>query len=168
MEIIQGGKNVKVKVAGFKGAKGETGAMGAQGVAGTDGKNGLSAFAVAQANGFVGTEQEWLATLKGEKGKDGLNGVDGLDGEDGAQGIQGIQGVEGKSAYELAVIAGFEGDEAAWIASLKARTASTVKSALLAPKPSGSPLLQAPTANRRTNWLRPVASREPKKSGSLP
>lgn len=121
MEIIQGGKNVKVKVAGFKGAKGEAGATGVQGVAGADGKNGLSAFAVAQANGFVGTEAEWLATLKGEKGKDGLNGVDGLDGEDGAQGIQGIQGVEGKSAYELAVIAGFEGDEAAWIASLKGK-----------------------------------------------
>ncbi len=35
------------------------------------GDNGLSAYEVAVANGFVGTEAEWLLSLKGEKGDSG-------------------------------------------------------------------------------------------------
>ena len=37
------------------------------------GKNGLSAYEIAKKNGFVGTEQEWLESLKGD---DGENGID--------------------------------------------------------------------------------------------
>lgn len=40
----------------------------------------VSAYDIAVKNGFVGTEEEWLASLKG---RDGANGVDGVDGEDG-------------------------------------------------------------------------------------
>lgn len=40
----------------------------AQGVA------GLSAYAVAVVNGYVGTEEEWLASLKGDKGDIGPAG----------------------------------------------------------------------------------------------
>ena len=32
------------------------------------GKDGLSAYEIAVKNGFEGTEQEWMASLKGEKG----------------------------------------------------------------------------------------------------
>lgn len=39
---------------------------------------GQSAYDIAVKNGFVGTEAEWLATLKGT---DGTNGIDGSDGE---------------------------------------------------------------------------------------
>jgi hypothetical protein len=39
------------------------------------GKDGKSAYEVALANGFEGTESEWLATLKGEKGERGNSGV---------------------------------------------------------------------------------------------
>lgn len=35
-----------------------------------NGKNGLSAYEVAQKNGFSGTEQEWLDSLKGKDGQD--------------------------------------------------------------------------------------------------
>lgn len=35
------------------------------------GQDGLSAYAVAVAEGFTGTEQEWLGSLKGEKGDTG-------------------------------------------------------------------------------------------------
>lgn len=35
------------------------------------GQDGLSAYAVAVADGFTGTEQEWLDSLKGEKGDPG-------------------------------------------------------------------------------------------------
>lgn len=63
--------------------------------------NGKSAYEIAVENGFVGTEAEWLESLKGADGKDGINGRDGVDGKDGAKGDpgpagpQGIQGVKG-------------------------------------------------------------------------
>lgn len=38
------------------------------------GVDGKSAYEIALANGFVGTEEEWLASLKGEDGKDGSGG----------------------------------------------------------------------------------------------
>ena len=95
---------------------------------GTDGK---SAYEIAVEHGFVGTETEWLESLKGVDGKDGCdgrNGVDGLpgkDGKDGADGlpgrdgIDGINGSDGKSAYIIAVEHGFSGTENEWLQSLK-------------------------------------------------
>lgn len=41
----------------------------------------VSAYAVAVANGFVGSVKEWLESLKGEKGKDGERGPAGADGK---------------------------------------------------------------------------------------
>ena len=38
---------------------------------------GRSAYDIAVAHGFVGTETEWLESLKGEPGKDGAPGADG-------------------------------------------------------------------------------------------
>jgi hypothetical protein len=35
---------------------------------------GKSAYDLAVDNGFEGTEQEWLASLKGPAGQDGTNG----------------------------------------------------------------------------------------------
>ena len=43
---------------------------------------GDSAYEVAVANGFVGTEAEWLASLEGTDGTNGTNGTDGDDGLD--------------------------------------------------------------------------------------
>ena len=45
--------------------------------AGTSGTAGKSAYEIAVDNGFVGTETEWLESLKGSDGKDGKNGKDG-------------------------------------------------------------------------------------------
>lgn len=39
----------------------------------------VTAYDIAVKNGFVGTEQEWLDSLKGTDGKNGLNGRDGED-----------------------------------------------------------------------------------------
>lgn len=98
---------------------------------GTDGK---SAFEIAVEHGFVGTEVEWLESLKGVDGKDGVNGKDGCDGrnavdglpgkdgKDGADGLpgrDGIDGTDGKSAYIIAVEHGFSGTENEWLQSLK-------------------------------------------------
>lgn len=89
---------------------------GGEGGPGEPGADGASAYEVAVANGFVGTEVEWLASLIGPQGPQGLPGSDGADGSDGAAGAD---GADGASAYELAVANGFVGDEAAWLASLE-------------------------------------------------
>ena len=46
--------------------KGTDGADGQNGIDGQDGIDGKSAFEIAKENGFVGTEAEWLESLKGE------------------------------------------------------------------------------------------------------
>ena len=74
------------------------------------GLDGKSAYDIAVQSGFVGTELEWLASLRGANGNDGKNGEDGVNGQDGA---------DGKSAYEIAVANGFTGTESQWLLSLK-------------------------------------------------
>jgi len=49
------------------------------GTPGPRGADGLSAYEVALANGFLGNEQDWLASLKGEPGAQGPAGNDGVD-----------------------------------------------------------------------------------------
>jgi len=92
------------------------------------GKDGKSAYEIALENGFVGTETEWLESLKGADGKDGINGKDGVDGAPGQDGIDGqngtdgqngVNGSDGKSAYEIAVENGFVGTESEWLVSLE-------------------------------------------------
>ena len=89
------------------------------------GADGKSAYEIAVANGFSGTESEWLLSLKGtdgvdgRDGKDGANGKDGVDGKNGANGIDGKDGENGKSAYEIAVANDFSGTETEWLESLK-------------------------------------------------
>lgn len=59
------------------------------------GPQGESAYQVALDNGFIGTEEEWLQSLKGDKGDKGPQGPQGLRGPQGEQGEQGIQGIQG-------------------------------------------------------------------------
>ena len=66
-----------------QGEKGDTGAQGLLGVAGADGRdgingtNGLSAYQIAVSNGFIGTEQQWIVSLKGATGATGASGANG-------------------------------------------------------------------------------------------
>ena len=98
------------------------------------GKDGKSAYEIAVEHGFIGTEVEWLESLKGVDGKDGVNGKDGCDGRNGVDGLpgkdgkngadglpgrDGIDGTDGKSAYIIAVEHGFSGTETEWLQSLK-------------------------------------------------
>lgn len=46
---------------------------GDDGEAGADGSDGKSAYELAVEEGYVGTEEEWLASLKGEDGEDGFS-----------------------------------------------------------------------------------------------
>ena len=55
-------------------------------------EGGLSAYEIAVKNGFNGSEQEWLESLKGKDGKDGQDGGPGKDGVDGQPGRDGADG----------------------------------------------------------------------------
>jgi len=100
---------------------------------GKDGVDGKSAYQIAVDNGYPGTEQAWLASLKGDKGdtgepgaagekgepgEKGDTGAAGKDGRDGTDGAAGRDGVNGASAYEIAVQHGYGGSETAWLESL--------------------------------------------------
>ena len=76
------------------------------------GADGKSACEIAVENGFIGTEAEWLESLKGKDGKDGVDGKNGQDGKDG---------IDGKSAYEIAIANGYFGTESEWLESLKGK-----------------------------------------------
>lgn len=52
---------------GPRGPVGPEGPPGVDGAPGTDGTDGLSAYEIAVANGFGGTEQEWLQSLIGSE-----------------------------------------------------------------------------------------------------
>lgn len=96
-------------VDGKDGADGAPGRDGLPGVDGRDGTDGLSAYEVAVAAGFVGTEVEWLASLAGpagadgapgRDGSDGIPGRDGVDGQDGAPGRDGVDGQPGRDGAD--------------------------------------------------------------------
>lgn len=85
---------------GPTGANGADGATGPTGATGTAGADGDSAYEVAVAQGFVGTEQQWLDSLVGPTGPTGATGADGATGPTGPEvtgptGPQGAQGVTG-------------------------------------------------------------------------
>ena len=134
------------------------GPQGDQGVAGNDGADGVdgdSAYEIAVANGFVGTEQQWLDSLVGQQGIQGIQGNTGANGDSayqvavangfvgtqqqwldslvGATGATGADGADGDSAYDVAVANGFVGTEQQWLDSFTDRanhtgtqTASTI------------------------------------------
>lgn len=61
------------------GPRGPVGPAGPRGFRGEDGQDGLSAYEIAVEQGFVGTEEEWLLSLKGEKGEDGTTDYNELE-----------------------------------------------------------------------------------------
>ena len=63
---------IKPKVSTIKGEKGDKGDTGA---------DGKSAYEVAVANGYTGTQAQWLASLKGADGAPGKDGSNGKDGQ---------------------------------------------------------------------------------------
>ncbi len=67
------------------------------------GKDGESAFELAVEQGYTGTLDEWLASLKGEKGdagEQGSKGDTGPQGEKGDKGDTGEQGPQGEKGTD--------------------------------------------------------------------
>jgi Fibrobacter succinogenes major domain (Fib_succ_major)./Collagen triple helix repeat (20 copies). len=76
-KIVCGGDSVGVVLNGQNGAKGDS---GVKGDSGATGNNGLSAYEIAKAGGYEGSEEEWIASLKGDTGAKGDSGVAGSAG----------------------------------------------------------------------------------------
>lgn len=107
----------KKSLAGAGALKGDKGEKGDKG------DTGKSAYELWLDDGNTGSEDDFLASLKGEKGDKGDTGAQGVkgdtgeQGEQGTQGVQGIQGVKGDDGYpfliykEYADIADFNADD---------------------------------------------------------
>ncbi|MDR6630362.1 hypothetical protein J2X86_002417 [Acinetobacter lwoffii] len=110
---------------------------------GERGVDGLSAYQIAVNFGFIGTEVQWLASLKGANGSPGLsayqvarnNGFVGTEAQwlESIKGLDGV-GAPGSSAYQIARNNGFIGTEAQWLASLKGNDAAGLSAYQIAVK----------------------------------
>lgn len=103
---------------GAPGVDGNDGAQGDPGPQGLTGADGDSAYAVALANGFVGSEAAWLLSLVGAQGlpgADGADGVQGPPGTDGADGAPGVTTLSGASDVDVTGLA--EGQSLIWDAT---------------------------------------------------
>jgi hypothetical protein len=86
-----------------------------------------NAYQIALKHGFVGSETDWLESMRGYTGKDNYE----IAVECGFEGtreewLESIRGAQGFSAYEVAVRAGFEGTEEEWLESLNGKSAYEV------------------------------------------
>lgn len=106
---------------------GPAGQIGPAGQVGAAGLNGKSAYEIAKAGGYTGTEEQWIQSLKGENGAAGKTAfeiaVEGGYAGTQVEWLQTLRGLNGKNAYELYVDdcnssgeTPLEQDE--WIASL--------------------------------------------------
>lgn len=112
---VQGpqGEQGPTGATGAKGDPGEPGAKGDTGETGPAGSDGLSAYEVAVAEGFVGDEAAWLASLKGDPGEPGSPGAPGAKGDQGDPGAPGANGQDGTPQWVGAWSAGsYEAGEA--------------------------------------------------------
>ena len=91
---------------------------------------GKSAYAIAVAHGFRGTEQEWLDSLKGLQGPQGDPGPKGdpftyadftAEQIEALKGPKGDKGEDGLSAFNIAQLNGFQGTYVEWLKSLKGK-----------------------------------------------
>ena len=91
---------------------------------------GKSAYAIAVAHGFRGTEQEWLNSLQGVQGPQGEPGPKGEpfryedftpEQLEALKGPKGDKGEDGLSAFQIAQLNGFQGADVEWLKSLKGK-----------------------------------------------
>ena len=75
--------------------------------------HGYSAYEVAVVEGFRGTEEEWLQSLKGEQGEQGIRGE------------RGIQVSYDETTQTLHITGGEEGSEGAYVVSIEQTKTST-------------------------------------------
>jgi hypothetical protein len=98
---------------GVTGPEGPQGIQGIQGPAGADGADGDSAYQIAVAQGFVGTQQAWLDSLVGPEGPQGAQGTQGPEGPQGPAG-SGVT-IQGSDTYANLTAIGAPAEGDMWI-----------------------------------------------------
>lgn len=86
-----------------------------------------TAYDIAVDNGFTGTEEEWVDSIKGEKGEP-LRFTDLT--EEQRESLKGAQGEDGLSAYEIAKKLGYDGTESEWVESQDTKINTVKKEAI--------------------------------------
>lgn len=74
----------------------QQGKDGINGTNGTNGENGKSAYQIWLDEGNIGTEEDFILSLKGEQG---IQGIQGPQGEQGIPGTNGTNGINGQTSY---------------------------------------------------------------------
>jgi hypothetical protein len=122
---LQGPKgNDGVKgIGGSQGLPGLTGPKGVDGIDGDDGAKGdvgPTGLATNGDKGDTGDKGEVGQTGLASDGDDGAKGAKGEVGQTGlaSDGAKGAKGSDGYTAYQVAVVNGWNSDEASWLASL--------------------------------------------------
>ena len=70
----------------------------------------ISAYGIAVKNGFEGTEEEWLASLKGAKGDQGIQGIQGIQGDPGKDAVY-VGSGDMPDGYDIQIDPNGEADE---------------------------------------------------------
>ncbi|MFI1161347.1 hypothetical protein [Streptomyces sioyaensis] len=113
------------------GPEGDPGPAGADGAAGTPGADGLSAYEIAVAEGYSGTETQWLASLQGADGDPATNLVQSVNGYQGTVSLTAVDvdadpvGAASSAVTDHAAAADPHGDRAAATSALSAHAADT-------------------------------------------
>lgn len=108
---------------GPQGIQGPQGAQGLQGPEGPQGQPGISAFELAQSNGFQDNETAWLNSLRGKTGASAYKvWLDAGNTGSLEDYLNSLKGSKGSSAFEIANADGFSGTVQEWLASLKGAT----------------------------------------------
>ena len=106
------------------------GLVGCSGDDGSNGTNGLSAYQIAVANGFVGTEAEWLSSLQGASSPDTAAASQLATAE--AAGYTGTQAQLLTDSYTDAQTRGYTGTSAEWTALQTAADTALTNATLVA------------------------------------
>lgn len=142
--------------------------MPERGRPGRDGLDGASAYDLAVALGFKGSEAEWLASLHGPKGDRGDLGARGETGPAGPQGPQGEKGDRGERGPTgragragRAGRDGRDGKDASpppapqpWLATFKRHPLTGLTESMLVSASDGSAAwLVTPERDEATGWM---------------
>lgn len=115
------------------------------------GQDGLSAYQIAVNNGFIGTEVEWLESLKGQNGTDGINGINGSDAEVTSENIETALGYKPASTASFNVTIGTN-----WVGSVAPYTQTvSVNGILSTDSPFAYPIYSSDNAtaiNEEDTW----------------
>ena len=112
--------------------------------------DGQSAYALAVQLGFTGSEEDWIASLKGAKGDKGDTGAQGPEGATGATGPRGPQGPQGPAGASAVAASGSnwvrfsDGTQICWGTNYSGRVSFPVSFANTNYTPVGSLDVQYP------------------------